>query len=476
MKTNVKLLIAIALMASACTTGSKVTSSQYSDDVYYTPGEAKPAAPKPVIGKELQEPQKKSTVVMQVEENDKGKVVNNYVVPKSSRKDNTSYYFDNQPAYSDTVKEYKDSIEHVTVNNTYEGQEMDYSTRIRTFYDPYFYDPYWDPYWGYGYGGWGFSFGWGWGYPYYGWGYPYYGWGYPYYGWGYPYYGWGYPYYGWGYPGYGWGYPGYGGGVYYGDVHYGKQNHTGQGGSNAVHYGMNSTKNGSINGGSSTRLPSGTNSNGSATNTRSAAGYAGASATRLTNSQNSTRLSTSTQSQNNNGKSATITNLRRNSTYSGQGNSVVRQNSSSRPVSAGNSYTPTYNKPRMNTQASYNNGTSRQYSSSHTANGTTQSARYGRPQSAGGSYSGSATRTQSSGGFQRGSFNSSSTRSSGSYSNGGGTSTRSYGSGGTQSRSYSAPSYNGGGGFSGGNSGGSFGGGGGGGTRSGGGGGGGRTR
>jgi len=156
MKTNVKLLIAIALMATACSTGSKVTSSSYSDDLYYTPGDAVPVAPKPVKNKEVKQPQKKSTVVMQVEENEKGKVVNNYVVPKSSRKDNSAYYFDDQPAYSDTVMEYKDSKEQVTVNNYYEGEEMDFSTRIRTFYDPYFYDPYWDPYWRFGYGSWGF--------------------------------------------------------------------------------------------------------------------------------------------------------------------------------------------------------------------------------------------------------------------------------------------------------------------------------
>ena len=32
MKPNVKLLIAVALLATACTTGSKVTSGGYSDD------------------------------------------------------------------------------------------------------------------------------------------------------------------------------------------------------------------------------------------------------------------------------------------------------------------------------------------------------------------------------------------------------------------------------------------------------------
>ncbi|MCL4483640.1 MAG: hypothetical protein M1445_13695, partial [Bacteroidetes bacterium] len=147
MKTNVKLLIAIALMATACTTGSRVTSGGYSDDLYFTPGDAQPVAPKPKVDREVKQPQQKSMVAMQVEQNKEGKIVNNYVVPKSSRKDNNAYYFDDQPAYSDTTLEYKDDKEQVTVNNYFEGQELDYSTRIRTFYDPYFYDPFWDPYW-----------------------------------------------------------------------------------------------------------------------------------------------------------------------------------------------------------------------------------------------------------------------------------------------------------------------------------------
>lgn len=238
MKTTVNLLLAVALLATACTTGSKVTSSAYSDDLYFTPGDAQPVAPKPA--KKPIPAQQKSTVLMEVSENEQGKVVNNYIVPKSSRNDKNAYYFDEQPAYSDTISEYLDEKEKVTINNYYEGDEMDYSTRIRTFYDPYFYDPFWDPYWGYGYG-YGFGFSFGWGYPYY----PYYGWGYPYY----PYY----PYYGWGYGGYYPYYPYYpyygGGGVYYaGDTSVGAQNHTGKRGtSNAVRYGANNTRSGSTN-------------------------------------------------------------------------------------------------------------------------------------------------------------------------------------------------------------------------------------
>ena len=490
MKTNVKLLLAVALMAGACTTGSKVTSPTYSDDLYYTPGEAVPTAPKPV--KEATQPQKKSLVAMQVEETEKGKVVNNYVVPKNSRKDNNAYYFDDQPAYSDTVSEYKDNMEQSTVNNYYEGQEMDYATRINTFYDPYFYNPYWDPFWGssFGYGGWGLGFGMGMGmggyynpwYPYSGWGYPYYGWGYPYYGWGYSSYGWGYPSYGWDYPVYGWG---NGGGGNYAGGHYGKQNHTGRGGSNAVSYGANSQKSGNLYGGSSTRISSGNTVNGATTNTRISTGAAGATSTRLSGTQNGRIASTTLQNQsagsaqgNRINKGETISNLRRSNTRSIQSSSATSPNSSySRSAAIGNAYTPTYNKPRMNTQATYNNGSSRQYTSPGSVGGNTQSARYGRPQGSVPTTGGNVRTQSSSGGYQRGSANTSTTRSSGSF--GSGSSTRSsssgYSGGSTQSRSYtpSSSSFSGGGG-------GSVSGGGGGATRSsgssGGGGGGGRTR
>jgi hypothetical protein len=483
MKTNAKLLLAVALMAGACTTGSKVTSPTYSDDLYYTPGETTPATPKPV--KEAPQPQKKSLVAMQVEETEKGKVVNNYVVPKSSRKDNNAYYFDDQPAYSDTVTEYKDNKEQSTVNNYYEGQEMDYATRINNFYDPYFYNPYWDPFWGrgFGYGGWGFGFGMGMGMGgYYNPWYSNYGWGYPYYGWGYPNYGWGYPYSGWDYYGYGLGWGGGGGGANYASGYYGKQNHTGQGGSNAVRYGANSQKSGILNGGSSTRIPSGNTVNGASANTRITSGTAGATSTRLSGTQNSRLANSTLQSQsvgsaqgNRINKGETISNLRRSSTGNTQVGGTANQSGSyTRSATVGSAYTPTYNKPRMNTQASYNNGSSRQYTTPGNVGGSTQSARYGRPQGSVSS-SGGSVRTQSSGSYQRGSVSSSTTRSSGSFSSGSSTrsSSSGYSGGSTQSRSYS-PSSNSGGGFSGG---GASGGGGGGGTRSsGGGGGGGRTR
>ena len=448
MKTNVKLLIALSMMATACTTGIKVTSGGYSDDLYYTPGDATPAASKPAPAPETRKPQPKSTVVMQVEENEQGKVVNNYVVPKGSRKDNNAYYFDDQPTASDTTLEYKDNKEQVTVNNYYEGEEMSYTTRIRTVYNPYFYDPYWDPFWSPYYGSL-YSYGWGMGGFYPGWGMGYYDPWNPYFGFG---YGFGLGF-GWGgfYPGWGWG-GGYYGGYEFGhngNRYAGIQNNTGRRGqSNAVRYNLNTNKNGLLSGSSavnrigrnqtsSTRSSIGNPVSGSAAGTRQTASGTNAAATRLSGNQ---RINGALQSQANTNlqqnrasRGATVANLRR-STTNIQGSVLNNASSNSPRTATSGSYTPTYNRPRTNTAPSYNNGATRQYGTPQTNSST---IRYARPQ---GSVSGSV-RTQSSG-YQRGSVNSS-TRSSGVYSSpAGSSSSRSVQSSAT--RSYSAPSFSGG--------------------------------
>jgi hypothetical protein len=489
MKTNVKLLLAIALLASACTTGLKVTSGGYSDDLYFTPGDAvslRPVVPKPA--KEAEQPQKKSMVAMQVEENEQGKIVNNYVVPKSTRKDNNAYYFEDQPAYSDTTLEYKNDREEVTINNYFEGEEMDYSTRIRAFYNPYFYDPFWDPFWNHGFG-YGFGYGYGMG-GYYPWGYsmfdPWYGYG----GFGYGGYGWGgygygfggyggYGYGGYGWGGYGYGFGGYGGygwGGYYDgfggisyndkDRYHGKQNHTGiDGGSNAVKYGMNTRKSGSLTGsgninqpvigrnfsGNETRLPSENKLNESISGTRTGTAGVGASATRLSGTRTNEQVNTEQTIQGNvgnqgsrSGKGETIINLRRSTSNNIQENGVINQSgSSSRPATSVENYTPTYNKPRMNTQPSYSNGASRQYSSPENSSSGTQPTRYSRPPSTGSSSTSRTVTTQPSSGYERGSVGSSATRSSESrsYNSGSYSAPRSVESS-SPSRSYTAPSYN----------------------------------
>jgi hypothetical protein len=463
MKTTVNLLLAVALMATACTTGSKITSSEYSDDLYFMPGDAQPMAQKPV--KQAKPVQQKSTVLMEVQENEQGKIVNNYVVPKGSRSDKNAYYFEEQPAYSDTISEYKDNKEQVTINNYYEGDEMDYTTRIRTFYDPFFYDPFWDPYWNFGFG---YNWGWGGYYPYYGlgWGgyYPNYG-----FGWGgyYPYYGFGYGYgYGWGgynpwYPPYFGGggyYPDYGGSYYAGDVYVGKQNHTGKRGeSNAVRYGANSNKSGSFNrpngqvlgrnpDTSTGRLQNiGNIQNGAVSGNRTETG-AGATGTRLSSNRGVNASQQAVEKTNVQGsrnlRGETISNLRRSNSVNNQGAANTNQSrSTARPATGGNEYTPTYNKPRMNTQPSYNSGTTRQYSSPQSGSSSAQTGRYARPQTSGSAVPGS-TRTQQSSSYQRGSVGSSQSRSSGSEGSSTRSSSPSYSGSNSSSRSYSAPSYN----------------------------------
>jgi len=490
MKTKVKLLLAVAVLATACTTGSKITSGGYSDDVYFTPGDARPVAPRPPKEVKKPEAQKKSMVAMQVEENEQGKIVNNYIVPKNSRKDNNAYYFDDQPAYADTVMEYKNDKEEITINNYFQGEEMDYSSRIRAFYNPYsynpFWDPFWDPYYGSSYGGYGFGHGWGMGG--FGWGgySPYMGWGgyydpwYSGYGWG-GYGGYG-GYGGWGgyYSGFGWGggygyYAGYGGGQWNdGNHYYGKQNYTGKnGGSNAVRYGMITNKNGNLLGGGSTggrsgrnlsgatRYPANNGVNAAVSGTRGGVTGSGATSTRLSGTRDNTGATILPQNQINNtqgfrvGRGETVSNLRRSNNNPVQGRgSAVQSGTYSRPAAGGSGYTPTYSRPRMNTQSSYNSGSTRQYSPQST-NSSSQSGRYARPQSSGSS----TVRTQSSSGsYQRGSVTSRPNVSSGSGSYSG----RSYApsrsvESNSSSRSYtpSSSSSNSGGSYSGsGNSGG----------------------
>jgi hypothetical protein len=487
MKPNVKLLIAVAFLATACTTGSKVTSGGYSDDLYFTPGDAMPAVRETV--KEVKQPQKKSTIAMQVEENEQGKIVDSYIVPKSSRKDKNAYYFDDQPAYSDTVLEYKDNKEQVTINNYFEGEEMDYSTRIRTFYNPYFYDPFWDPFWSPYYGspfGWGIGmhgfYGGSYGGYYGGWYDPWYsGFGYGYGGYG----GYGYGYggyggYGWGggyYPGWGWTsggyYADYGGGMNNRDYFYGRQNHTGKRGeSNAVRYGMN-TKSGSLQGSagfngqvlgrnpntSSTRLSGVNTNNGAVSGARTISGGSGATGTRNSGIREATVLQQNQGSNTMQGtrvnRGATISNLRRSGTNNIQSNGPVNPGNITRSASAGRDYTPTYNRPRMNTQPSYNTGSTRQYSTPQSNSGGTQSTRYARPQSTGSTFSG-AVRNQQSNSYQRGSSSNSPTRSAVSPGNSSGrSSSPAYSSPSPSTRTYSAPSSSS---FNGGSSGGSVGG------------------
>jgi hypothetical protein len=280
-----------------------------------------------------------------------------------------------------------------------------------------------------------------------------------------------------------------------GNYYTGKQNHTGKrGASNAVRYGMN-TKSGSLSGSggfngtvlgrnpntSSTRLSGSNTINGAVSRSRTVSGESGATGTRNSVTREATVLQ---QNQNSNAmqgtrvnRGATISNLRRSGTNNIQSSGPVNPGNMTRPVSAGRDYTPTYTRPRMNTQPSYNTGATRQYSTPQTNSGGNQSTRFARPQSSGSTFNG-AVRNQQSNSYQRGPASNSSTRSSVAPDNSSGrSSSPSYSSPSPSStRTYSAPASSS---FGGGNTGGSVGSGGGGssgGGHTGGGGGSGRTR
>ena len=372
MKTNVKLLSFIALLASACTTGSMVTTGGYSDDAYFTPGNHPPV----VSSAPLREQSgNHSTTISQLRQEDAGKFVDNYLsdqktaIPNSNQSDlgTESATTENQSASDDEAQD--------LISDYDQPEEIDYTTRIRTFYDPYAYDPYWDSCY---YPGFGFGWGLGFGGLYSGFGFGFGGYGgfyNPYFG------GWGYPYGGGYYGGY------YGGGYghhndgYNRDRYYGRQNSAGRGSSSAIGYSgagrgaVGSTYSGGRSigrsfAGSGIAASRGSNvvNNGLVTGSSRQAG------TRFTVNPNQTRsanLRSSGQSGvTNNGQA--ITNLRRNQVV-GQNNPALR----SATTTNRSTYTPTYSRPRTNIQSSYNNGAARQYSRPQSFSGTTGSARSG---------------------------------------------------------------------------------------------------
>src|ERR1035437_2659950 len=95
MKTNVKLLSAIALLASACTTGSMVTSSSYTDDVYFSPGDKPPVT---VSAAPSRTPQvKRPATITESRQEEAGKIVDNYRLEgKSTNPVTDSTYLHNE--------------------------------------------------------------------------------------------------------------------------------------------------------------------------------------------------------------------------------------------------------------------------------------------------------------------------------------------------------------------------------------------
>ncbi len=357
MKTDVRLLAVIALLVSACTTGSMVTSRGYSDDAYYTPGDHPPVITNAVPSNP--QPERHSSAISGFQQDDAAKIVDNYLSDKKSGNSNSDVINNGQVNPDSTY--FSDEEAKNLINNYNEPEDVDYTTRIRTFYDPYAYDPYWDSFYSPGFGfGWGLGFG---GlYGGYGFGGLYGGFYNPFFGWGMynPFWG---GYYGGNY-GYGGGFNGRGHGFYNG-----RQNYAGRMGSTGL--GLSGTGNrlsssaSGIN--SAGRTVSGTSLNGA---TKSASINSTRQAgTRYTAGQNLTKgasLNAARQSR----STLNATNLRR---------TTVRN----AVTSSAKGYTPTYSRPRTNTQSSYNSGNTRQYS---------------RPQS-----SGTATRSSVSNSYQRGS-------------------------------------------------------------------------
>ncbi len=478
MKTKIYFTAVIALIFSACTTGSYVTT-RYVDDIYFNPRDVPPPvvveeAPEKAAAKAAESPDR--VIISEITRNDEGsQTMNNYIFDgkdASGYADAQHYNLEQMDLEStDTTVYYDDNEIKYVINNYYDGSDIDFSYRIHRFHRPYFYDPfywndwYWDS-WYYPYSSLYWDWGWGWN----SWGYsPWYsGW---YGGWynPYSYWGWG----GFGYPGYAWNYPYYNnwGWGYYDrdDFRYGKRRDYntmvrgggGTGGSlsrtSALSNDRSSLKSTGI---SNTGVVSGTSDRG-----RSISGVEGGG-----------REARGIQGSENN---STITNLRRNSEGSGTtpaSTSVTSrrytgtQGQYTRPAteniqgSGTNAYTPRYNQQRSSTRSSYNvQEYSRPSGSSGTTSGTVKNATrsttvYSRP-----SGSSSSDRSYRSGStYNRSSSSGANTSRSYSTPSGSGYSGRSSGSSysapSNSSRSYSSPSGN----YSSGSSGGGYSGGGGG--------------
>ena len=458
MKTKLLIIVIVATMVSACTTGTHMTRT-YDDDIYFSPGDVPPVS---VAATDDQDKRSNSDatnqriVISETEKNEDGTTTQRNHIYESEKEDYQAYDMDEQDlAESDTTVYYNDDSVKYVINNYYEDDnDLDFSYRINRFHRPYYYSPFFYDDWNYGYS---MSY-----YPGYSYGYDpwYYG------GWGYPYgyyspfaFGlggyWGGGYYNSYYHGYYDGYYGgyYGGGYYGGGGGYYHENRDnvryGRSTDLSNYAGGNSQRNGQVmksgNGSrtvdglqgnsSDQRLPSGIRSrtvNGQSSrgmdqspSNRDPKNATIVNSRRPANSGTQVQSGTTTRSQVARPSTNTSGNVRRSYEPSTTGKTYDQ----GRAVRQGQNYTPSYTKPRIVNQSSYNNNT------------------YARPRTSGGDYergpaiksantsSGqqySAPRTSSS---MRQTYRSSSSYSSGS-SQSSGRSSSSYGS----SPSYSSPS------------------------------------
>ena len=464
MKTKLIIISVVAIMVSACTTGTRLTKA-YEDDIYFSPADVPPVAVTTEQSKAYarsgnNDTKDKKIVMSQIDRNGDGSAtVNNYIYQQDKNNSNSDYQrynMNNQELTdSDTTRYYNDDDVKTVINNYYDSDDVDYSYRIRRFHNPYYfgsfyddwyYDGYYSP-WYSGYYGYGLGWNYGWGYnSWYSWDYPYsYGYYSPF-AFGIGLWGWG-GYYGGGYYNHNWGWGG--GGGYYNnrDVARRRDTNLSLPGGSGRNY-----NNSSVSGISAGRRPNSVVGRADglkdATLVNDRRGSTSANGRR----SNAPGREISTQMQQN----AASGSIRRSyepsttgRTYNQTG--VVRQN-----------YTPSYNKPRIVNQSNYN---SNNYSRTRTSatydrsavRGSSSGNQYTEPRSSSSmrqTYrsSSSYSNGSSSSGYNRSSSPSGYSRSSSNYSS---------------SPSYSAPSRSSSGssssgsGYSGGSSGGSSGGGGG---------------
>ena len=473
MKTKLTVISILAILVSACTTGTYMTKA-YDDDIYFSPADVPPVA---VVENEAPAREKsarvsnndtrdKKIVISQMDRNADGtSSVNNYIYQpdNNSNPDSQSYNMDDQELVgSDTTAYYNDDDVKYVINNYYDenDNDLDFSYRIARFHNPYYYNPFFYDDWMYSgyYSPWYSGYyGMGYGLGYYGW---YGGFGYPY-----SYYGGYYSPFAFGFGGY-WG-GGYGG--YYNGYYNGFYNgYYGSGGGFYNNHQVARRRSTDMNlPNTSTGYTKSANGERSTVNT----GRANSNST-IDNSHSRTRSINAT-GDNQDTKSATIVNDRRSNTGR-QVNSQTQQNSTSgsarrsyepsttgrtydqgRVVRQSQNYTPSYNKPRIVNQSNYNSNsytrprTAGAYNQPalRSANSSSQNQSYTQPRS-----SSSMRQTyRSSSSYSTGS-SSTGTRSSSSYNRSSGNSGSTYSA---PARSSSGSSYSGGSSSSAGSSGGS---------------------
>jgi len=178
MKTKLPVIAILAILVSACTTGTYMAKS-YDDDIYFSPADVPPVAivedEVPVTEKSanINNPnaRKERIVMSQTNKNEDGtySVNNNVYQPERQNSDVQSYQMDDQELVeSDTTIYYDDDQVKYVINNYYDDDDLDFTYRINRFHRPFWgssiffddwyygYSPYYSGlYGGYGYGGYG---------------------------------------------------------------------------------------------------------------------------------------------------------------------------------------------------------------------------------------------------------------------------------------------------------------------------------